>query len=88
MLVDGTGDRRHFSPRHSASYSAFRWTGAPACAVMGFPLLVRSIRDCRYDAVDPPELEDAPAHSARNACGSSWTIQPLPLSPAAASSSA
>jgi molybdate transport system permease protein len=37
---------------------AFRWTGAAlACAVMGFPLLVRAVR-LAFEAVDP-RLEDA-----------------------------
>jgi molybdate transport system permease protein len=45
---------------------AFRWTGAAlACAVMGFPLLVRSIR-LSLDAVDR-RLEDAAGTLGANA---------------------
>src|SRR6267142_1029510 len=45
---------------------AFRWTGAAlACAVMGFPLLVRSIR-LSLDAIDR-RLEDAAGTLGANA---------------------
>jgi molybdate transport system permease protein len=56
---------------------AFRWTGAAlACAVMGFPLLVRSIR-LSLDAVDR-RLEDAAATLGANRCWVFLTIT-LPL---------
>ena len=56
---------------------AFRWTGAAlACAVMGFPLLVRSIR-LSIDAVDR-RLEDAAGTLGANALWIFLTIT-LPL---------
>ncbi len=56
---------------------AFRWTGAAlACAVMGFPLMVRSIR-LSLDAVDR-RLEDAAATLGANAFWVFATIT-LPL---------
>ena len=56
---------------------AFRWTGAAlACAVMGFPLLVRSIR-LSIDAVDR-RLEDAAGTLGANAVWIFLTIT-LPL---------
>ena len=56
---------------------AFRWTGAAlACAVMGFPLLVRSIR-VSIDAVDR-RLEDAAGTLGANALWIFVTIT-LPL---------
>jgi len=56
---------------------AFRWTGAAlACAVMGFPLLVRSIR-LSIDAVDR-RLEDAAGTLGANALWIFATIT-LPL---------
>jgi len=56
---------------------AFRWTGAAlACAVMGFPLLVRSIR-LSLDAVDR-RLEDAAGTLGANAPWVFLTIT-LPL---------
>jgi molybdate transport system permease protein len=56
---------------------AFRWTGAAlACAVMGFPLLVRSIR-LSIDAVDR-RLEDAAGTLGANALWIFVTIT-LPL---------
>src|SRR5881392_3165526 len=58
---------------------AFRWTGAAlACAVMGFPLLVRAIR-LSLDAVDR-RLEDAAGTLGANALWIFVTItQPLIL---------
>jgi molybdate transport system permease protein len=57
---------------------AFRWTGAAlACAVMGFPLMVRSIR-LSLDAVDR-RLEDAAATLGANVFWVFATIT-LPLS--------
>jgi molybdate transport system permease protein len=56
---------------------AFRWTGAAlACAVMGFPLMVRSIR-LSIDAVDR-RLEDAAGTLGANALWVFLTIT-LPL---------
>ena len=56
---------------------AFRWTGAAlACAVMGFPLLVRSIR-LSLDAIDR-RLEDAAGTLGANAMWIFLTIT-LPL---------
>jgi molybdate transport system permease protein len=56
---------------------AFRWTGAAlACAIMGFPLLVRSIR-LSIDAVDR-RLEDAAGTLGANALWIFVTIT-LPL---------
>jgi molybdate transport system permease protein len=56
---------------------AFRWTGAAlACAVMGFPLLVRSIR-LSLDAIDR-RLEDAAGTLGANAMWIFATIT-LPL---------
>jgi molybdate transport system permease protein len=56
---------------------AFRWTGAAlACAVMGFPLMVRSIR-LSIDAVDR-RLEDAAGTLGANALWIFLTIT-LPL---------
>src|SRR5205814_10236030 len=56
---------------------AFRWTGAAlACAVMGFPLLVRSIR-LSLDAIDR-RLEDAAGTLGANAFWIFATIT-LPL---------
>jgi molybdate transport system permease protein len=58
---------------------AFRWTGAAlACAVMGFPLLVRSIR-LSLDVVDR-RLEDAAGTLGANALWIFATIT-LPLIP-------
>ena len=56
---------------------AFRWTGAAlACAVMGFPLMVRAIR-LAIEAVDP-KLEDAAGTLGANRL---WTfaVVTLPL---------
>jgi len=48
---------------------AFRWTGAAlACAVMGFPLMVRAIR-LSIEAIDP-RLE----HAARTLGASPWRV--------------
>jgi molybdate transport system permease protein len=56
---------------------AFRWTGAAiACAVMGFPLMVRAIR-LSIDAIDP-KLEDAAATLGAGRAGAFFTIT-LPL---------
>jgi molybdate transport system permease protein len=54
---------------------AFRWTGAAlACAVMGFPLMVRSIR-LSIDAVDR-RLEDA---AGTLGAGRSWVFATITL---------
>jgi molybdate transport system permease protein len=56
---------------------SFRWTGAAvACAVMGFPLLVRAAR-LSFEAVDP-RLEQAAATLGANAFWRFFTVS-LPL---------
>ncbi len=69
--------RQVSSPRAFGIVFAFRWTGAAlACAVMGFPLMVRSIR-LSLDAVDR-RLEDAAGTLGANAVWVFLTIT-LPL---------
>lgn len=59
------------------SVVAFRWTGAAiACAVMGFPLMVRAIR-LSMDAIDP-KLEAAAETLGAGRAGAFFTIT-LPL---------
>ena len=58
LLFGRRGPIGHFLAQSFGIVFAFRWTGAAlACAVMGFPLMVRSIR-LSLDAVDR-RLEDA-----------------------------
>lgn len=58
LLFGRKGPLGHLLEQSLGIVFAFRWTGAAlACAVMGFPLLVRSIR-LSLDAVDR-RLEDA-----------------------------
>ena len=58
LLFGRRGPLGHFLAQSLGIVFAFRWTGAAlACAVMGFPLMVRSIR-LSLDAVDR-RLEDA-----------------------------
>lgn len=58
ILFGRKGPIGAFLDEHFGIVFAFRWTGAAlACAIMGFPLLVRSIR-LSIDAVDR-KLEDA-----------------------------
>lgn len=60
LLLGRRGPLGHFLDEHFGIVFAFRWTGAVlACAVMGFPLMVRAIR-LSIEAVDH-RLEDAAA---------------------------
>ena len=60
LLFGRRGPLGHFLDEHFGIVFAFRWTGAAlACAVMGFPLMVRAIR-LSIEAVDH-RLEDAAA---------------------------
>jgi molybdate transport system permease protein len=60
LLFGRRGPLGHFLDEHFGIVFAFRWTGAAlACAVMGFPLMVRAIR-LSIEAVDR-RLEDAAA---------------------------
>ena len=60
LLFGRRGLLGHFLDEHFGIVFAFRWTGAAlACAVMGFPLMVRAIR-LSIEAVDR-RLEDAAA---------------------------
>jgi molybdate transport system permease protein len=60
LLLGRRGPLGQFLDEHFGIVFAFRWTGAAlACAVMGFPLMVRAIR-LSIEAVDR-QLEDAAA---------------------------
>ena len=60
LLLGRRGPLGQFLDEHFGIIVAFRWTGAAlACAVMGFPLMVRAIR-LAIEAVDR-KLEDAAA---------------------------
>src|SRR6516165_4568083 len=60
LLLGRRGPLGRFLDEHFGIVFAFRWTGAAlACAVMGFPLMVRAIR-LSIEAVDR-RLEDAAA---------------------------
>ena len=60
LLLGRRGPLGQFLDEHFGIIVAFRWTGAAlACAVMGFPLMVRAIR-LSIEAVDR-KLEDAAA---------------------------
>lgn len=60
LLLGQRGPLGQFLDEHFGIVFAFRWTGAAlACAVMGFPLMVRAIR-LSIEAVDR-RLEDAAA---------------------------
>jgi molybdate transport system permease protein len=60
LLLGRRGPLGQFLDSHLGIVFAFRWTGAAlACAVMGFPLMVRAIR-LSIEAVDR-QLEDAAA---------------------------
>jgi molybdate transport system permease protein len=60
LLFGRRGPLGHFLDEHFGIVLAFRWTGAAlACAIMGFPLMVRAIR-LSIEAVDR-RLEDAAA---------------------------
>src|SRR5260370_24558058 len=59
LLLGRRGPLGQFLDEHSGIVFAFRWTGAAlACAVMGFPLMVRAIR-LSIEAVDQPLGEAA-----------------------------
>ena len=77
LLFGRRGLLGHFLAEYLGIVLAFRWTGAAlAGAVMGFPLMVRSIR-LSIDAVDR-RLEDTAATLGANACWVFATIT-LPL---------
>jgi molybdate transport system permease protein len=60
LLLGRRGPLGQFLDEHFGIVFAFRWTGAAlACAVMGFPLMVRAIR-LSIEAVDQ-RLEEAAA---------------------------
>src|SRR5499427_921199 len=60
LLLGRRGPLGRFLDEHFGIVFAFRWTGAAlACAVMGFPLMVRAIR-LSIEAIDR-RLEDAAA---------------------------
>jgi len=60
LLLGRRGPLGQFLDEHFGIVLAFRWTGAAlACAVLGFPLMVRAIR-LSIEAVDR-RLEDAAA---------------------------
>jgi molybdate transport system permease protein len=60
LLLGRRGPLGHFLDEQFGIILAFRWTGAAlACAIMGFPLMVRAIR-LSIEAVDR-RLEDAAA---------------------------
>src|ERR1700757_4057613 len=60
LLLGRRGPLGQFLDEHLGIVFAFRWTGAAlACAIMGFPLMVRAIR-LSIEAVDR-RLEDAAA---------------------------
>ena len=77
LLFGRNGPLGHFLAERLDIVFAFRWTGAAlACAVMGFPLMVRSIR-LSVDAVDR-RLEAAAGTLGANAAWVFATIT-LPL---------
>ena len=77
LLFGRNGPLGRFLAESFGIVFAFRWTGAAlACAVMGFPLMVRSIR-LSLDAVDR-RLEDAAGTLGANALWIFATIT-LPL---------
>ncbi|RDZ26970.1 molybdate ABC transporter permease subunit [Lysobacter silvisoli] len=65
ILFGNQGPVGRFLSEHLGLSFAFRWTGAAlACAIMGFPLMVRAIR-LSIEAVDP-RLEQAAATLGAN----------------------
>ena len=94
-----TGRSARFSPSTLGIVFAFRWTGAAlACAVMGFPLMVRAIRlsieavdrrleDAAGDARRQPRLGVRHRHAAADPARHHRRHDPLP-SPARSASSA
>ena len=84
LLLLGFGKRGPigaFLAEHFGIVFSFRWTGAAlACAVMGFPLMVRAIR-LSIEAVDRRLEAAAGTLGANSAAGCSRPIT-LPLDPA------
>src|SRR6201988_3871587 len=77
LLLGRRGVLGRFLDEHFGIVFAFRWTGAAlACAVMGFPLMVRAIR-LSIEAVDR-RLEDAAAALGAGPVWVFWVIT-LPL---------
>src|SRR5271168_1007454 len=77
LLLGRRGPLGEFLDEHFGIVFAFRWTGAAlACAVMGFPLMVRAIR-LSIEAVDR-RLEDA-AGTLGAAPGWVFLLVTLPL---------
>jgi molybdate transport system permease protein len=77
LLFGRNGPIGHFLAASLGIVFAFRWTGAAlACAVMGFPLMVRSIR-LSFDTIDR-RLEDAAGTLGANAFWVFMTVT-LPL---------
>jgi len=78
LLLLGFGKRGPigaFLTEHLGIVFSFRWTGAAlACAVMGFPLMVRAIR-LSFEAIDR-KLEDAASTLGANA---TWTFVTVTL---------
>lgn len=78
LLFGRRGPFGHFLDEHFGIVFAFRWTGAAlACAVMGFPLMVRAIR-LSIEAVDRRLEEAAKTLGARPVCV--FLVITLPLS--------
>jgi molybdate transport system permease protein len=75
LLLGRRGPLGGFLDEHFGIVFAFRWTGAAlACAVMGFPLMVRAIR-LSIEAVDR-RLEDA---AATLGAGRAWVFLVITL---------
>jgi molybdate transport system permease protein len=75
LLLGRRGPLGQFLDEHFGIVFAFRWTGAAlACAVMGFPLMVRAIR-LSIEAVDR-RLEGA---AATNGAGPVWVFLVITL---------
>jgi len=75
LLLGRRGPLGQFLDEHFGIVFAFRWTGAAlACAVMGFPLMVRAIR-LSIEAVDR-RLEDA---AATLGAGPAWVFLMITL---------
>src|SRR6201997_5621181 len=75
LLLGRRGPLAQFLDEHFGIVFAFRWTGAAlACAVMGFPLMVRAIR-LSIEAVDR-RLEDA---AATLGAGAVWVFLVITL---------
>ncbi len=77
LLFGRRGAIGQFLAEHFGVVLAFRWTGAAlACAIMGFPLMVRAIR-LSLEAVDP-KFEQAAASLGANPWRVFFTVT-LPL---------